>query len=304
MTTRYRLAVALLLAALPASAAAVQEQVSRHAMKGLVVDVNSSRTRFVVSHESVPGVMPAMTMPFDVQQAKDLEGITAGTIVEFTLVMGQESAYAEGIRIRHYESSEQDPLTARRLKLLTDITASVASGGGASVKPSTTALAIGETVPDFTLIDQAHRRIAFSELRGKVVAVNFIYTSCALPQFCFRIANHFSVLQKRFSDRLAKDIVLLTVTFDPERDHPDALAEYAKQWKSSPDGWRFLTGDVPDVRRVCNLFGVDFYQDEGLMNHSSHTAVIDRRGILVANIEGNEFSATQLGDLVDTILNR
>ena len=61
---------------------------------------------------------------------------------------------------------------------------------------------------------------------------------------------------------------------------------------------------MPDVRRVCNLFGVDFFQDEGLMNHNSHTAVIDRRGILVANIEGNEFNATQLGDLVDSILKR
>jgi protein SCO1 len=97
------------------------------------------------------------------------------------------------------------------LKLLTDLTAR-----RASVK----ALAVGETVPDLTLIDQTHRRVALSELRGKVVAVNFIYTSCALPQFCFRIANHFGVLQKRFKDWLAADIVLLTVTFDPERDHP------------------------------------------------------------------------------------
>jgi protein SCO1 len=82
------------------------------------------------------------------------------------------------------------------------------------------------------------------------------------------------------------------------------LSEYARQWKSDPEGWRFLTGGAPDVRRVCDLFGVDFFQDEGLMNHSSHTAVIDRRGILVASIQGNEFTATQHGDLVDTVLNR
>jgi protein SCO1/2 len=49
---------------------------------------------------------------------------------------------------------------------------------------------------------------------------------------------------------------------------------------------------------------VDFFPDEGLMNHSSHTAVIGRDGTLVANLEGNQFTAAQLGDLVDTVLKR
>ena len=61
---------------------------------------------------------------------------------------------------------------------------------------------------------------------------------------------------------------------------------------------------MDDVKRVCGLFDVDFFPDEGLMNHSSHTAVIDRQGRLVANIEGNEFTAIQLGDLVETALKR
>jgi protein SCO1/2 len=168
------------------------------------------------------------------------------------------------------------------------------------VKP----LAIGETVPDFTLTDHTSRPVSLSQLRGKVVAVNFIYTSCALPQFCFRIANHFGVMQKRFKDRVGRDLVLLTVTFDPVRDQPDRLAEYASQWKAAPPAWRFLTGAVPDVRRVCSMFGVDVFQDEGLINHSLHTVVIDRQAKVLANVEGNEFTAAQLGDLIDAALKR
>jgi len=38
------------------------------------------------------------------------------------------------------------------------------------------------------------------------------------------------------------------------------------------------------------------------MNHSLHTAVIDQKGKLVANLEGNEFSAQQLGDLVESVV--
>jgi protein SCO1/2 len=58
------------------------------------------------------------------------------------------------------------------------------------------------------------------------------------------------------------------------------------------------------VQRVTNLFGVDYFPDEGLMNHSLHTAIIDRQGKLVANIEGNQYTSSQLGDLVEATLGR
>jgi protein SCO1/2 len=284
---------AALLVADPGRAA---EPNGRYAMRGMVMKVAPSHKSFVVSHDSIPGVMEAMTMSFDVRQPDDLEGVAPGVTVEFTLVVGRESAYAEHVRIRRYETVEQDPLTARRLKLLKDMT----TAPGSAVRP----LTIGQPVPDFTLTDQARHQVTLSAFRGKVVAINFIYTSCALPQFCFRIANHFGVIQRRFKQRLGRDLVLLTVTFDPVRDQPERLAEYASQWQADATSWHFLTGAVPDVKRVCGLFGVDFFPDEGVMNHSSHTAVVDRQGHLAATIEGNEFSATQLGDLVEHVLKR
>jgi protein SCO1 len=282
--------VPLLLAAAGAAGGAG----TRHAMQGMVMKVAPSQKSFIVSHDSVPGVMDAMTMAFDVKDPKELDGVAAGTTVTFTLVLEKESAYAEQIRIRPYESVEQDPMTARRLAMLQKMTR--APG------PHTASLAIGETVPDFTLVDQARHDVTLSAFRGKVVAINFIYTSCALPQFCFRIANHFGVVQRRFKERVGRDLILLTVTFDPARDQPEQLAEYAKQWKASADTWHFLTGAVPAVKRVCELFGVESFPDEGLMNHSSHTALIDRNGRLAANIEGNLFTSRQLGDLVETTL--
>jgi protein SCO1 len=235
-----------------------------------------------------------MTMPFEVREAKELEGLTPGTMVDFTLVVDGESSYAEHVQIRAYESVEQDPLTARRLKLLNHLSNPAASKQ----------LAIGQRVPDFTLIDQRRQRITLSQYQGKVVALNFIYTSCALPNFCYRISNNFGVLQRRFKERLGRDLVLLTVTFDPQRDQPETLAHYASNWKADPATWHFLTGPVSDVHRVTNMFGMDFFPDEGLMDHSLHTAIIDRHQRLVANIEGNQFTADQLADLVTTVLNQ
>jgi protein SCO1/2 len=112
------------------------------------------------------------------------------------------------------------------------------------------------------------------------------------------VSNNFGVLQKRFQKELGRDLVLLTVTFDPERDTPDVLATYASQWKADPKTWHFLTGAAADVRKVCAMFGVEFFPDEGLLNHSLRTLVIDRRGTIAASIDGNQYTPEQLGDLV------
>ena len=262
-----------------------------YTVKGMVLRSDPANRSFVVSHEKIVGLMDSMIMPFDVRAVSDLDGVVPGAVVEFTLVVGEKSAYATSVVVHRYQSVEQDPRTARRLAVMRQM-------AGLASKP----LEVGAQVPDFTLIDQARQRVTLSSLAGKVLAVNFIYTRCALPQFCLRVSNNFGVLQKRFQKELGRDLVLVTITFDPQRDTPEALATYGSQWKADPKTWHFLTGPVADVRKVCALFGVEYFPDEGLMNHSLRTAVIDRRGKIVASIEGNAYTPEQLGDLVLTAL--
>jgi len=260
----------------------------------MVLKVDRTQSAFTASIQEIPGFMAAMTMPFDVHELNELDGLAPGMISDFTLIVDGGSSYAEHIKIHPYVSAEQDPRAARQLKLLTNLT----NKSKSAAKP----VEVGNPVPNFTLIDQGKQQISLSQFSGKVVAVNFIYTSCALPTFCYRIANNFGVLQRKFRAEMGKDLVLLTITFDPQRDTPEVLARYAQTWKADPKMWHFLTGSEVDVRRVTGMFGVDSFPDEGLINHSLHTAVIDRKGKLVANIEGNQFTADQLADLVNTVL--
>jgi protein SCO1/2 len=283
------LALAALIALLMSGSAIAQGK--EYSVKGVVLRVDAAKGSFVVSHEKIVGLMDSMIMPFDVKDPKDLKDVVPGAVVEFTLTVGSTSAYASHVIVRKYQSVEKDPKTARRLAVMKRMAGL-----------STPRLEVGNRVPDFTLIDQARQRVALSSLAGKVVAMNFIYTRCALPQFCLRVSNNFGVLQKRFQKELGRDLVLLTVTFDPERDTPDVLAEYASQWKADAQTWHFLTGAVADVRRVCALFGVESFPDEGLLNHSLRTLVIDRRGTITASIDGNQYTPEQLGDLVFTTL--
>jgi len=266
----------------------------RYPASGLVVSVDRPHQTVVLSCQSIPGYMEAMVMPIAIRDPKVLKELVPGMMVDFTLVVAKDSAYADHVSVRSFQSVEQDPFTAHQLKNLADLVAPPQSRASA--------LSIGQPVPDFRLTDQNHQTIALSQFAGKVVAINFIYTRCALPQFCFRLTNNLAHLQKRFSDRLGRDLMLLTITFDPVHDQPDILANTAKTWKADAQTWHFLTGSLSDVRQVCSLFGVDAWSDEGLMIHSLHTVIIDREGRLAANLEGNQFTVRQLGDLVEAVM--
>ena len=260
----------------------------------MVLSTDAAQRTMRVSHDAIEGVMGPMAMAFDVRDAAELEGLLPGATVTFTLIRTARGAHAVDITVVPYDSVELDPMVAHRLKLLETLM------GAQRPAP----LTIGAAVPDFTLTDQTGVPVSLSQLRGQVVVMNFVYTSCALTQFCFRVTNHFASIARRFEDGLGKHLTLLTVTFDPARDTADVLRGYASQWNAAAGKWRFLTGEVHDVGRVCDLFGVSFFPDEGLMNHSLRTAVIDRTGRLAAHIEGNAYSVTQLGDLVAEVLRR
>jgi protein SCO1/2 len=290
MDRRLIAAVSVLLVGLLSTSALAQQ---RFSVKGLVLSVDPPHKTMVVSCDEIRGYMDAMVMPFKVLDARSLNGLTRGSMVEFSLVVTKDESHVEDVKIRSYASTEREPAKASRLSVFRE-----------ALRGKSSQLGLGQSVPDFSLVDQKSRTVHFGQFEGKVVALNFVYTRCALPDYCFRLSNNFGVLQKRYKDRLGRDLVLLTLTFDPVHDQPELLSTYAQTWKADPDNWLFLTGQPQDVQRVCDLFGVNFVPDEGLFIHSLHTAVIGRDGTLVANLEGNEFTAEQLGDLVATELDR
>ena len=267
----------------------------KYSASGLVLKVDRSHRTIFVSCESIPGYTGPMIMPISVRNTKTLAGLAPGVMVDFTLVVDPKASYAESIHVRDFEDLEQQPLAARRLKIIEDLDSAKSLG--------TSVLKIGQRLPSIVLTDQNRREINLAGFAGKVVLVNFIYTHCPLPDYCFRLSNNLGNVQRRFKPQMGRDLILLSVTFDPMNDQPEVLANYARTWNADPN-WHFLTGAVPEIRHVCNMFGVNFWPDEAELVHSLHTVIIDKKGKLAANLEGNQFTARQLGDLVQSILER
>ena len=268
-------------------AAASLAGATRYPVTGIVLKVDRPHRSFDASCAAIPGYMEAMAMPYSVLDDHELADLKPGAYVDFTLVVEKKRSYAERIRVHRYESSEREPLLARRLRLLEAPHATVQRG---------------DAVPDFTLTDQTGREVTLSQWAGKVVAVTFIYTSCPLPDYCFRLSNNFSQLNQRFARRMGRDLVLLSISFDPVHDQPNVLAKYAATFKADAETWRFLTGPLDTVKAVTRQFGLNFWPDESYVTHTLHTLVIDRRGRLAADFEGNQFTARQLGDYVEVLV--
>jgi protein SCO1/2 len=264
-------------------------------VRGLLLKIDERTRTLLISCESIPGYMDAMVMPFNVRDTAVLDNLHTGSLIDFQLVVDGNNSYVEDIRQHHYESVEADPIAARRLKDLAAIT---------DPENDVPEIQVGSKVPDFTLIDQLGRDVSLSELRGKVVALTFTYTHCVLPNFCFRIANNFRQLQGRFASDLGKDLVFMSITFDPAHDTPARMAEYGKTWSADPNSWHLLTGSPAVIDQLGREFGLSYWVDEGVIIHSLHTVLINPDGTVAANLEGNEFTATELGDLIQSILSK
>jgi protein SCO1/2 len=104
--------------------------------------------------------------------------------------------------------------------------------------------------PSFRLNDQYGRPFASEELAGKVVLVDFIYTSCS--DICPLLSEQMRTIQERLreAEQLGNRVALVSFTVDPRRDSPDALRAYADRYRADPEAWRFLTGPERELMAV------------------------------------------------------
>jgi protein SCO1/2 len=112
-----------------------------------------------------------------------------------------------------------------------------------SVRPALNVIA---PAPEFALRDSGGALVRLSELRGKVVVIAFIYTSCTTA--CPILGRQMARLQKGLKrDKLLPGrVMLLSVTVDPSRDGAAVLARYASDLGADPAGWKFLR-DAPEA---------------------------------------------------------
>jgi protein SCO1/2 len=147
--------------------------------------------------------------------------------------------------------------------------------------------------PAFTLTAQDGRRLALNELRGKVVVVTFIYTSCV--DTCPLLTAKMAALQGDLGDDFGANIFFLSITVDPERDTPEVLIRYAQTHGANLAAWAFLTGSPDEIRAVARQYGIYHKkQAGGDVDHTFLTSLVDQRGTLRVQYMGVRFDTDEL----------
>lgn len=113
-----------------------------------------------------------------------------------------------------------------------------------------------QPAPDFTLTDQRGQTIRLSELRGKAVALTFIYTNC--PDVCPLTAENFRIAYEGLPAKTRQKVALVAVTVDPARDTPAALQAFSATHRLADNpNWYALYGDQATLEQVWRAYGID-----------------------------------------------
>jgi protein SCO1/2 len=138
--------------------------------------------------------------------------------------------------------------------------------------------------PGFSLADQDGAQLTNEDLRGQIVLYNFTYTGCAAP--CSQMSAVMRAVQERLGevDASGLPISLVTISFDPERDSPEALRAFAAGVGADPARWRFATGEATRLKYALGGgFGVYYAPNpDGTFTFDTLFVLVDGWGIVRA----------------------
>jgi protein SCO1/2 len=165
--------------------------------------------------------------------------------------------------------------------VLAIFSASLLAGGAVATDPPLVSrLAVIDKAPDFSLTTQNGDKLTRADLKGKVLLVSFIFTTCngTCPATTHKMCQVQEQMQKA---GLLKNngVRLLSISLDPARDTPDVLKRYMHLYDADPASWSFLTGPPDRVAKVIKAWGMWARPAaNGQLDHPSRIFLVDSRG--------------------------
>lgn len=156
--------------------------------------------------------------------------------------------------------------------------------------PGSYTLPVVKDAADGAIVDSSGKTMRLHDvIRGRITVLSFIYTRCAAPKACpYAVGVLNQIYQFSATDPvLAKNLRLVSMSFDPEFDTPQRLATYAENFLDEKSGceWRFATTKSRgDLESILTGYGqaVDKREDprdpQGPLYHVLRLFLIDRAG--------------------------
>lgn len=132
---------------------------------------------------------------------------------------------------------------------------------------------------------QNGEQIELKDLRGDVLVVVMIYTSCQAA--CPRLVADIRNIHAKVPDANNEEVKYVFVSIDPKTDTPERLKEFAIENEMDSDQWLFLRGSEEDTREFAAVLAVSYKAISPIdFSHSNIISVFDKEGVLVKQKEG------------------
>lgn len=153
----------------------------------------------------------------------------------------------------------------------------------------------------YQLTDQHNERVQFPEtFSGNVMLVGYVYTQC--PDICPLITYNMRDVQRELEAE--EDFMLVSLSFDPERDTPEVLYDYANNYRLDQSNWRLLTGNSGIVESALETLEIRtlktptrFDQDGKpiyFIDHTDKVTLIDRQGNIRNTYTGSDMDTERI----------
>ncbi len=261
---------------------------------GKVTEVDQEDGVVNIAHEEIPGLMPAMAMDFQPKDRSLLEDVRQGDEVEGTLEAEYQGGELVGLELTDLLVTYPAPPSPMILDF---------SGGEATLRAKRPELEPGQEVPDFTMTTQDGETLRLSDLRGQVVALTFVYTRCPVPDACPLMDKNFGELSNQLGRvaHRAEGVRLLSVSFDPDHDTPEILAEHARRRGAKPPLWTYTVASHEQLREVAEPLGLTYAPMTDEIRHSLSTAIIAPDGTL-ARLEKGPWKPQEFLQIIRDLL--
>ncbi len=248
--------------------------------KGVVQEVKAEARSVVIKHEEVPNYMAAMTMPFDVKSADELRDLQPGDAVSFRIVVAGDDAWIDQIK----KLSAAPKLSE------------LPQNGQFRVTRDVEPLKVGDLLPNYHFTNQLGQAVSTAQFKGQALAFTFFFIRCPYPTFCPLMSKNFSDTQRKLLALTngPTNWHLLSVSFDPEFDSPEALKSYARPYNCDPQHWDFVTSDLVEITALADQVGENFWHEGPSITHNLRTVVVDAQGRIQKIIPENKWTSDEL----------
>lgn len=253
----------------------------RYPLTGEVLAVDNAAKTLRVRHDEIKGLMPAMTMDFDVTEG-DLAIAAPGRRIRAELVeIGQGEFKLE--KIWPADPAENAVVEGAANALVQE---TVIRGKQAYRE-------VGERAPDFALYDQTGHVVKSERFRGKKIMLNFIFTRCQVAKMCPAAVARFQQMQQLARDAGVANLELISISLDSTNDTPGVLKQYVLERQIDTSNYTFLTGPETSIKSLLAQFGVLAEFKGNILNHTATTLLIDETGKIVHRADGSTWDVQE-----------